>query len=482
MSEESGAASATPSHVGPYRLEGRLGAGGMGEVFRGFDERLDRPVALKRVPADRSSSALARRRLQREARAMARVRHPSIAQIHDWVEAEDGDWFVMELVIGDTLRQIIDTRAPLPWRQAALISAEIAAGLAAAHAAGLIHRDLKPANIMVTPDGRVKILDFGLAKTHAAEEDVTLTRAGELVGTVSAMSPEQALGLSVDARTDLFALGTLLYEMVTGTAPFRAPTAVQTLARICNRPPDPIRERADLPERLAALIDELLEKDATKRPSEARLVADRLREVPGFDESTGSLSFEITEAMPRLPKPPSSVGSTSSGRSSARRRMAVLVCDMVAEEDDPELLMESMPDFQALATDAIERHGGHVESRLGHRLVACFGRPVARSDDASQAVSAALSLIDRASTDHSLDGVTVRAVVHSGPVVVLADGEREMLVLGETLDRTLAMLTAAELGVSASPEVRQLEPDAFEWSEGPTVHVDGDAIALHRPN
>ncbi|MEM8998177.1 MAG: serine/threonine-protein kinase, partial [Acidobacteriota bacterium] len=339
--------------VGPYRLGERLGAGGMGEVFRGFDVRLERPVALKNVLAERQESSTARRRLLREARAMAKVHHPSIAQIHDWVEAEDGDWFVMELVTGVTLRQLIGAKGALPWRRAAALGAEIAEGLEAAHAAGLVHRDLKPANVMVTPAGRAKILDFGLAKGAAApsasggdpdaeaggDDELSATGAGQLIGTVSAMSPEQALGLPVDARTDLFALGILLYELVTGDSPFRAADAVSTLARICNREPEPITAVSpDVPEAFCDLVAELLAKEKDQRPASAADVAARLRAVIGDPRSASTGAMAPLDA-------PAAPGSTrdysSSGRRSSERRLialAVLELAPVDPDDDEALL------------------------------------------------------------------------------------------------------------------------------------------------
>ena len=460
--------------VGPYRLEERLGAGGMGEVFRGFDVRLERPVALKNVRADRQQSSIARRRLLREARAMAKVHHPAIAQIHDWVEADDGDWFVMELVTGQTLRQLIDVQQKISWRRAASLTAEIADGLDAAHAAGLVHRDLKPANVMVTPAGRAKILDFGLAKqsTAGVEEDLSVTGVGELIGTVSAMSPEQALGLQVDARTDLFALGILLYEMLTGVSPFRAENAVQTLARICNRQPEPIDTHvADVPESITRLVEDLLAKEKDQRPESAREVAERLRRATGealppdpsadFDAVDVSKSSHSTRDF-----------SSSGRRSSERRLVTIAMLELVPEEpDDGDVLLEAMPDFQALVVELAAFYGGHVENRAGHRMVLVFGYPIASVEDASRSARLARAALERVERD--LEDVQLRVALHAGPVLHLVEGERSMLVLGRTLERAQALLDLPmEQGeILATGEIERLTRGEITWQ---AVPGDGD--------
>ena len=178
--------------IGPYALDKRLGAGGMGEVYRAYDRRLDRWVAIKLIRPEAAENDTVRERFRREARAAARLSHPAIVQIHDVVETEESDAIVMELVEGESLARRL-ARGPLPVDEAVRLGREIAGGLAAAHAKGLIHRDLKPENVMLTPEGHVKILDFGLAKR--LEGEASLTEDHRVVGTFRAMSPEQAQGL-----------------------------------------------------------------------------------------------------------------------------------------------------------------------------------------------------------------------------------------------------------------------------------------------
>lgn len=268
-----------PERLGPYRIEGRLGSGGMGEVFEGYDERLERAVALKRVHPEHADAQTAER-LHREARAVARLNHPAIVQVHDWVDDASGHWMVMERVQGESLRTVLEA-GKLPFAATLRLARDIASGLALAHQSGIVHRDLKPDNIMVTETGRAKILDFGLAKRLSLEDQQTaLTMDGKILGTVTAMSPEQALGHTVDPRSDLFAFGTLLYQMVTGVSPFQSDSSMETLTRICTWRQPPVREiDASLPPTLDRLIDHLLQKEPVRRPAgaaEVRLQLDDL--------------------------------------------------------------------------------------------------------------------------------------------------------------------------------------------------------------
>jgi serine/threonine protein kinase len=230
--------------LGAYEIISPLGAGGMGEVYRARDPRLHRDVAVKILRGDCPASAETRARFEREAHAVAALSHPNILAIHDIGSDNNQLYIVTELLEGETLRARLE-RGPLPWRKAVEIAAAIADGLAATHIKGIIHRDLKPANIFLTRDGRVKVLDFGIAKLRDAAEpeqlDTTISQnaPGRMLGTVAYMAPEQAAGKTVDARSDLFALGCVLYEMVGGRRPFQHATAAETMAAvISNDPPE----------------------------------------------------------------------------------------------------------------------------------------------------------------------------------------------------------------------------------------------------
>jgi tetratricopeptide (TPR) repeat protein len=294
-----------PIRIGPYRLARRLGQGGMGEVFLAWDERLGRRVALKRIRRE-APTAEERERFRREASAAARLSHPAVVRIYDLVEDAAGDALVFEYVEGRTLRELLREGLPPP-AFAARLGREIAEGLAAAHAGGLVHRDLKAENVMVTPDGHAKILDFGIAKAAApGGEGEALTVEGALLGTFHAMSPEQARGGEVDARSDLFSLGVLLYELLTGRSPFRGSDLLETLQRVAGHRPPPVREsRPEIPGALSDLVDRLLAKRPEERPASAGEVARELAALSPGDLPEGPPAGEgPTWAGPALFAPP----------------------------------------------------------------------------------------------------------------------------------------------------------------------------------
>jgi formylglycine-generating enzyme required for sulfatase activity len=282
----------------------------MGEVYRARDTRLGREVAVKVLPANRSQDPDALARLEREAQAVAALSHPNILAIHD-LGTDQGVFFVVtELLEGETLRTRLASAA-LPWRKAAEIGAAIADGLAGAHLKGVVHRDLKPDNIFITEDGRVKILDFGLArlKPVLAQQDQTSapttppqTEPGILMGTVGYMSPEQARGLSADTRSDIFSLGCVLYEMLTGRRAFSRPTAPETLTAILNEdPPEVSASGKQVPAGLSRLLRRCLEKNREERLQAARDLAFDLRSILSDSEidKTTSGSREIAAAADR---------------------------------------------------------------------------------------------------------------------------------------------------------------------------------------
>ena len=261
--------------LGPYEVLGLLGAGGMGKVYKARDSRLGRTVAIK-ILNERST------RLEREARAASALNHPNIVTLHDIANHDGVDYLVMEYVPGKSLDKLI-TRKGLPLAQAIGYAAQIASALSAAHAANVTHRDLKPANVIVTPQGQVKILDFGLAKviertpgseSETPTQESVLTQAGTVVGTGSYMSPEQALARPLDHRTDIFSLGVVLYEMVVGRRPFRGKSLIETLHAIINDPSPPVIEQ---PPEFDEILAKALAKDAKDRYQDASDLALDLR-------------------------------------------------------------------------------------------------------------------------------------------------------------------------------------------------------------
>jgi len=272
------------SRVGPYRVTSQLGRGGMGEVYEAFDARLDRTVALKRVHlAGSGPGSSRRRRFRREARAAAGLSHPALVQIYDLLEQDGEDWLVMERVEGRPLSELLED-GPLSEAQAVPLARQIAEGLAAAHERGVVHRDLKTENVIVTPEGRAKILDFGLAKrlagTNSDRGDSSLTDERQILGTFRAMAPEQIRGGTTDSRSDLFSFGVLLYEMSTGRSPFADPDPTVALRRVCaDDPRPPIEVDPTLTAELSDLVLRLLEKDPEQRPQSASEVAATLRDL-----------------------------------------------------------------------------------------------------------------------------------------------------------------------------------------------------------
>ena len=268
-----------------YRIERMLGAGGMGEVYLALDERLRRHVAIKLLPAATSAQEDARRPLRHEASTLVRLSHPRIATVLDFDTADGVDFLVMEYVVGTTLEVRLQ-RGPLPVAEALDYAAQVVEALEEAHEHGIVHRDLKPANIMVTPKGQVKVMDFGLAKLLYAGPDSTDTRSvGEtrstehlVKGTYPYMAPEQLLAGRVDGRTDLHAVGVVLYEMLTGGRPYHGQTMHSLVNAIVNTPPpSPARVVKGLPTRVERIVLRCLEKDPDRRFASATELLDELR-------------------------------------------------------------------------------------------------------------------------------------------------------------------------------------------------------------
>jgi len=276
------------TRIGPYEVITLLGEGGMGEVYRGRDPRLGRDIAIKILAKDSWHDTEAKARFEREARAVASLSHPNVIAVHD-VGEDDGTFFVVtELLEGKTLRERI-LEASVPWRKAVEIGAEIAEGLAAAHARSIVHRDLKPENVFLTNDGRVKILDFGLAQTDpllSTRNETVIpttkwfqTHPGTVVGTLGYMAPEQLRGESVDGTADIFSLGFILFEMVTAKRPFQRPSGAATIAAILNEdiPHDDLR--GVVPFDVQRIIEGCLEKNPAVRFQSSRDLALTLRAI-----------------------------------------------------------------------------------------------------------------------------------------------------------------------------------------------------------
>ncbi|MHC4487738.1 MAG: protein kinase domain-containing protein, partial [Planctomycetota bacterium] len=313
----SGSVKGPGSQIGPFRIERELGRGGVGVVYLAHDTKLDRPVAIKSLPAEVMANPKARSRFQREARVLASLNHPNIATIYDELqEAEDVAYLILEYVPGQTLAERI-AKAPLKLEEALSIALQIAEAVAAAHEHDVIHRDLKPGNIKITPEGKVKVLDFGLAKAVGGEgldQQSTVTEPGRVIGTPAYMSPEQARGKPTDKRSDIWSFGCVLYEMLTGRIPFKGETISDTLANILQTDPEWHALPQATPANIQVLLRRCLEKDSRRR----------LRDI-------GDASIEINETLnllvtaPSVTTPASVSFKSESATKSKLRTMAMII-------------------------------------------------------------------------------------------------------------------------------------------------------------
>jgi eukaryotic-like serine/threonine-protein kinase len=294
--------------LGHFLLKRKLGEGGMGVVYEAYDEALRRPIALKLLHSSALRTDGARRRLIREARAASAIDHPSVISVFEVSELGDEVYIAMELVRGRTLAERLQQGGTLPIHELIALFREVCSGLGVAHAKGIVHRDLKPENIMLDEHGRVRLLDFGLAKPTPLDgvqssTSANVTEEGRIIGTPGYMSPEQASGRAVDARSDVFSLGVVLYEMATGVPPFAGATRVETLVSIMRDEPLPVvRRNPRVPATLSRAIERCLQKDPKLR----------------FADASG-LGAELTRVRP-----------SERSRSAARAAMAVGVAAVVA--------------------------------------------------------------------------------------------------------------------------------------------------------
>ena len=308
MVSETGASLLTGRRLGAYQVHARIGAGGMGEVYRARDTKLGRDVAIKILPRLFTSNPDRLARFEREARVLASLNHPHIGAIYGLEDADGVPALVLGLVNGETLADRI-ARGPIPLKEALPISRQMADALEAAHEKGIVHRDLKPANIKITPEGVVKVLDFGLAKAASADAapvDLTqsptmtigATREGVIIGTAGYMSPEQAKGRSADKRADVWTFGMVLYEMLTGRQAFAGETTPDVLAKVIEREPDWTALPASTPPRLRELLRRCARKDPKRRLQaigDARVQIEAL--ISGATEAAADGRFQIEDTL-----------------------------------------------------------------------------------------------------------------------------------------------------------------------------------------
>ena len=296
-----------------YRITEKLGVGGQGAVYKAVDNKLGRTVVIKVIPPELSSKEANLKRFEREARLASSLDHPNICTIFD-LDVQDGMHFIaMQYVEGKNVRQLVAGR-PLELKSAVLIGLQVADALAAAHSRGIIHRDIKSGNVMVTPAGQVKVLDFGLAKlldddqaAHAGIHRTELTEVGVPYGTATYAAPEQARGDRVDKRADIFSLGVLLYEMLSGTWPFRGKTTIDVRHAVLHDPPRPIAEvrGSAVPPRLQQIVDRALAKEPKNRFQNMEDIRNELRQAL-YEIDAGAAAYQGIE-----PEPPRHVGGAN---------------------------------------------------------------------------------------------------------------------------------------------------------------------------
>src|SRR6202161_2516240 len=294
----------TGKRLGPYEILSAIGAGGMGEVYQAHDSNLRRDVAIKVLPEAFAHDPERLSRFRREAQLLAALNHPNIATIHGLEDSNGTTYLVMELVPGDTLAQRIKHDGAVPIEEALAIAKQIAEALEAAHEKGIIHRDLKPANVKLTPEGKIKVLDFGLAKAFAEDPSTvdmsnspTLSQAatmqGVILGTAAYMSPEQARGRAVDKRTDIWAFGCVLYELLTGKQAFHGEDTTEILASVAKSEPDWTALPAKISPSIPVLLQRCLRKDRRQRTPDAAILRIEIEDALAAPKDYG-----VTQAAP----------------------------------------------------------------------------------------------------------------------------------------------------------------------------------------
>ena len=469
--ELSPAVSQVHAHAGPepgrrvshYTIVDILGTGGMGVVYRARDERLQRTSALKFLPPHRVADPALKRRFLTEARAIAALDHPNVCTIYEIGETPEGHLYIaMPLYEGETLHARL-ARGVLPVDRAIAIARAMASGLGAAHDRGIVHRDVKPSNIMLLPDGRVKILDFGVAKVKG----LTATASGAQIGTLAYMSPEQIAGEEIDHRADIWALGAVLYEMVTGRPP-----GGRTYV-----PPSELRD--EVPPQLDAAIAIAMAKLPERRFATMADVAAALDAV----EHDAQTSIGHSRAF--APEVQSASASPPPAPSAERRRAAVMIAvvaqhDALLERLDPADLDEVISAIREAAAEIVRRNGGLVNQAAGEEIVALFGVPASHEDDDLRAVKTALELHARVRTirtpalERQRLQVAMQTGIDSGSLVAQRqrEGGRRYSLSGA------APQAAARLAAAAGPDAILIGPACHRLVEPFVVSEPAGRVAL----
>lgn len=476
-----------------YEITSRLGSGGMGEVYRAKDHNLGRDVAIKILPKELASDPERLRRFEQEARSASALNHPNIITIYGLGQHETPPYIAMELVEGKTLREMLH-EGPIPTNKLLPLAAQIAEGLARAHAAGIVHRDLKPENLMVTSEGYVKILDFGLAKLQTSFPDTdsrlaTVTKKGTaqgtVMGTVGYMSPEQAKGQAADFRSDQFSLGAILYEMVTGTRAFQRDSPVQTLSAIIEHDPTSIVvTHPDTPTHLRVIIERCIEKNREERYDSTR---DLARELRGITDTSMPQPPAEAYSKPEIRRPWPRIVAIAAGMAAVVALVLTLNVSGLWER----LVGEPGPRIDSIAVLPLENLSGNPEQEF-------FSDGMTDALIADLAKIEALKVISRTSAmrykgtdkplpeiarelhvDGIVEGSVLRAESRVRITAQLIEAVTDQLIWGETYERDLrdvltlqsevARSIAQEIEVTLSQKEKALlardrpvDPEAYE--------------------
>jgi serine/threonine protein kinase/tetratricopeptide (TPR) repeat protein len=497
--------------VGSYEIVSTLGEGGMGKVYLARDTRLGRNVALKLLPASFTCDGERVRRFEQEARAASALNHPNILTIHEIGTDGETRFIATEYVEGETVRERL-RRAETPLAESLDIAVQVAAALAAAHAARVIHRDIKPENLIVRTDGYIKVLDFGLAKlarparAHAADSAdfdslagaFVDTSPGVVMGTVAYMSPEQARGYEVDERADVWSLGVVLYEMAAGHQPFTGPTASDVMAAVLQREPPPLSsQRALIPAELERITLKALAKDCEERyqtAGEMLLDLRRLRQRMEFEAEMIRARVEATDDANITSEHSASTPHAARASAEQLKQVTVLFADLyglaaLGERLDEEELGELTRELWRRVDAVVMNHGGAVERHLGGQVLALWGTTSAREDDPEQAVRAALRMREDTAEfvretlqdAHATEGAheqLMRVGINTGAVLLSAAGG-EFTATGTTVNVAQRLEEAAPVGgILISHDTYRHVRGVFDVRETELPNVTGRAESV----